>query len=83
MHQQPETASEEFYPIGTIDVWNLHSVRWPVLRAFCRKYVEQLELRQYERELLATRRWRAVRCVPHPDGSAHIFNVYGLTAPGE
>jgi hypothetical protein len=70
--------------IGTVDVWKLRHFRWPFMRALCRQYVERRELQHYEHELLATRRWTVVRCVPHPGErgapSAHIFDVYGVPA---
>jgi hypothetical protein len=68
--------------IGTVDTWELRHLRWPFLRALCRPYVELHELQQYERELLASRQWSLVRCVPRPDGegapSSHVFDVYGV-----
>ena len=68
--------------IGTVDVWELSHVRWPVMRALCRRYVELHELRQYQRHLLATQRWALVRCVPHRGergiASTHVFDVYGV-----
>jgi hypothetical protein len=84
MQQQLGTSNEEF--IATIDLWNLGQVRWPVLRALCRTYVEQRELRQFEHQLLATRRWNMVRCIPQTDpasadgAAAHVFNVYGIAS---
>jgi hypothetical protein len=82
MQDAPNPTNEQF--IGTIDLWTLGTVRWPILRAFCRGYVEQRELRQYERQLLATRRWSMVRCVPLVDQAAdtvpHIFDIYGVVA---
>lgn len=74
-----DQAAEQF--IGTVDVWTLRQLRWPLMRMLCRAYVEQRELRQYQRRLLATRRWRMLRCVPRADSgdasSAHVFNIYG------
>jgi hypothetical protein len=73
---------EEF--IGTVDTWDLRHFRWPFMRALCRRYVELCELQHYEDQLLASRRWSVVRCVPQPDGggqtSSHIFNVYGVAS---
>ena len=69
---------EEF--IGTIDVWQLRKLRWPVLRALCRRYVETRELREYERQLLATNRWTRVRCEPAALEPAHVFNFYGVAS---
>ncbi len=70
--------------IATVDVWELRHLHWPFMRALCRSYVEQRELRHYERGLLATHRWSIVRCIPHRDAagavSSHVFDVYGVTA---
>jgi hypothetical protein len=73
------TPGEEF--IGTVDVGQLRFIRWPVLRELCRRYVESRELREYERQLLATGRWRRVRCEPRRDAEdGHVFNIYGVAA---
>jgi hypothetical protein len=80
MREEVRAPREEF--IETVDVWSLRQIRWPVMRALCRRYVEERELRLYERDLLATRRWSVVRCVPQPSASgdcpAHLFDVYGI-----
>jgi hypothetical protein len=69
--------------IGTVDVWELRSgIRWMIMRALARHFVEEVELGRYMRGLLATRRWSVVRVVPHinPQGlpSTHVFDVYGV-----
>jgi hypothetical protein len=72
-------AGEEF--IGTVDVWALRQLRWPLMRAMARRFVETRELCRYERTLLSSGRWSMVRCTPHPSelGSAsHLFDVYGV-----
>jgi hypothetical protein len=71
--------------IGTVDVWELKSgIRWMIMRAFARRFVEEVELGRYMRELLKTRQWSVVRVVPHinPQGlpSTHVFDVYGVPA---
>jgi hypothetical protein len=67
--------------IETVDVWALRSLRWPVMRVLSRHFVEELELRRYERGLLATGRWTLVRVSPHRGdagvASTHVFDVYG------
>lgn len=77
-------AREEF--IGTVDTWELRDLRWPLMRALCRRYVEQSELRRYELRLLTTSRWARVRCVPRLGeggvASTHVFDVYGIQNEG-
>jgi hypothetical protein len=71
-------VDEEF--IGTIDVWQLRQLRWPVLRMLARHYVEERELGRYVRDLLKSKRWNAVRVVPHPEPHGehpHVFDLYG------
>jgi hypothetical protein len=67
--------------IGTVDLWSLHQLRWPVMRVFARHFVETQELCRYERDLLSTGRWASVRFSPHAsergDLSSHVFDVYG------
>jgi hypothetical protein len=68
--------------IGTIDVWTLRQLRWPLLRVFARHFVETRELCRYERDLLSTGHWASVRVSPHAGAvgatSSHIFDVYGV-----
>jgi hypothetical protein len=71
--------------IGTVDVWELRSgIRWMIMRAIARHFVEEMELGRYMRGLLATRRWSMVRVVPHKSEqgvpSTHVFDVYGVPA---
>ena len=74
---------EEF--IGTIDVWALRHVRWPLMNMLARKFVDTRELCAYERDLLASGRWAVVRTEPHIGdagaASTHLFDVYGVPAP--
>ena len=69
--------------IDMVDSWQLgRRARWPILRVFARRFVEEIELGRYVRELLATRRWTVVRVVPHvEDGgraSTHVFDIFGV-----
>lgn len=77
--EEERKIPDEF--IETIDVWALRSLRWPVMRVLSRHFVEERELRRYERGLLATGRWTLVRVAPHQSdagtASTHIFDVYG------
>ena len=74
------SVADEMY-IGSVDVWELHEFRWPIVRLCARRAVDRLELRRYMRDLLSTRRWDRVRAVPHreADGrpSEHIYDVFG------
>ena len=77
--EEERKIPDEF--IETIDVWALRSLRWPVMRVLSRHFVEERELRRYERGLLATGRWTLVRVAPHQSdagtASTHIFDVFG------
>ena len=69
--------------IGTVDVAELRGgVRWMLMRALSRRFVEEMELGRYLRGLLATGRWSVVRVVPHMtergQPSTHVFDVYGV-----
>ena len=79
MIEEERKIADEF--IETIDVWALRSLRWPVMRVLSQHFVEKLELRRYERGLLATGRWTLVRVSPHWSdagvASTHVFDVYG------
>ena len=70
---------EEF--LGTVDVREHRQVHWPIIGVFARRFVDQLELRQYKRQLLATGRWKVIRAVPQrkPSGdlSTHVFDLFG------
>jgi len=82
MMSRPQVP-EEF--IGTIDVWALRHVRWPLMNMLARKFVDTRELCAYERDLLASGRWAVVRTEPHigdaGTASTHLFDVYGVPAP--
>jgi hypothetical protein len=77
---QVSSSGEQF--IGTVDVWELHQLRWPFLRVLARHFVETQELSHYERDLLTSGRWSRVRCSPHAGeaglASTHLFDVYGM-----
>jgi hypothetical protein len=79
--QAVPTAQEEL--IATVDLHELRLFRWPLIRLFFPRFVEDLELGRYVKGLLATRRWLAIRVVPHragPRSSEHVFDVYGSRA---
>jgi hypothetical protein len=67
--------------IGTVDVWQLHHFKAPILRIVARRAIDRLELNHYLDELLATHRWDVVRAVPrvedggHP--SEHVYDLFG------
>jgi hypothetical protein len=66
--------------IGTVDVWQLRQMRWPIMRFLARSFVERLELERYMRQLLADQHWSSVRAEPHLDAAAprpHVYEVYG------
>ena len=74
------TQPREEELIGIVDTWQLRQLRWPILRFFARRFVEQRELDHYVNALLATGRWSRVHTTPSPAGTAsspHIFEVYG------
>jgi hypothetical protein len=68
---------EEF--IATVDVRQLHALRWPIMRALAPHFVEASELRHYLEDALHTGRWTCVRAVPsrRPDDAGHVFDVFG------
>jgi hypothetical protein len=71
--------------IASIDVTQLHAIRWWFLQLFAPRYVEDMELGCYVRELLATREWSMVRVTPHADTlgtpSMRVYDVYGTRVP--
>jgi hypothetical protein len=68
----------------TVDVNDLRAVRAPMLRALFPRFVERLELRRHERDLLAEGRWARVVVVPQLDrdgrDSRHLFDIFGEPA---
>jgi hypothetical protein len=82
MMSSPKVA-EEF--IGTVDVWALRHLRWPLMNMLARRFVDSRELCVYERDLLASGHWAMVRTQPHLSDagapSTHVFDVYGVPAP--
>jgi hypothetical protein len=81
MTVQTQTSSREQL-VTTIDVRELHAIRWGIMRQMFPKFVEEIELGRYLRELLTSGHYGAVRVEPHqgPDGrpSTHIFDVFRL-----
>ena len=67
--------------IGSVDVWELHQFKWPIVRLFARRAVDHLELTRHMRNLLSTQRWDRVRAIPHreADGrrSEHVYDIFG------
>jgi hypothetical protein len=67
--------------IGSVDVWQLHRFKWPLVRVLARRAVDHLELTRYLRDLLSTQRWDTVRAIPHleADGhpSEHVYDIFG------
>jgi len=82
LNMEDPKMEEEF--IETVDVWELHTMRWPFLRALFPEFVSKRELVAYERRLLATARWSVIRAAPKPSTSigpaGHIYDVYGTPA---
>jgi hypothetical protein len=71
-------SDEQF--IAHVDTTLLHHLRLPILGILARHYVEQLELRYFLDELLATGTWFSVRAVPNrsrADDAPSEFDVFG------
>jgi hypothetical protein len=70
--------------IGTVDIGQLHEIRWPIMRLLAGRYLEEVEMGRYMRTLLGTRHWAVVRMVPHKTlhgaPSTQVFDVYGVPA---
>ena len=81
MNVQTQTLTSKEL-VTTIDVRELHGIRWGIMRQMFPKFVEEVELGRYLRELLTTSHCGAVHVQPHqgPDGrpSTHIFDVVRL-----
>jgi hypothetical protein len=74
------TRGDQEQFIGTVDVWQLRQMRWPIMRFLAPSFVERLELERYMRQLLLSHHWSSVRAEPHLDAAAarpHVFEVYG------
>ncbi len=71
-------------PLATVDVRDLSTVRWGLLRQMFPAFVEELELGRYLRQLLSHGENQAVAIEPHrePSGrpSTHVFDIYALEA---
>lgn len=67
--------------LATVDVRQLRTLRWGLLRELFPAFVEEIELGRYLRQLLARRENSAVAIEPHRDASGqlstHVFDVYG------
>ena len=75
------TRGEQEQFIGTVDVWQLRQMRWPIMRFLAPRFVERLELERYMGQLLASHHWSSVRAEPHLDPAVarpHVYEVYGL-----
>jgi hypothetical protein len=70
---------EEF--IATVDVRQLHALRWPIMRALAPHFVEASELRHYLESTLSSGRWTCVRAVPsrRSEAAGHVFDVFGTS----
>ena len=79
MTDQVSTADEL---VETIDVRDLHSIRWGFMRTMFPRFVDDIELGRFLRTILATGHYSAVRVEPcrGSDGkpSTHVFDVYRL-----
>jgi hypothetical protein len=68
--------------VATIDVRELHGIRWGMMRQLFPKFVEEVELGRYLRELLTSGQYGAVRVERHRNStgqlSTHTFDVYRL-----
>jgi hypothetical protein len=53
MNVQTETSTSEEL-VTTIDVRELHGIRWGIMRQMFPKFVEEVELGRYLRELLTS-----------------------------
>jgi len=61
--------------IGTVDIGQLHEIRWPFMRLLAGRYVEEMEMGRYMRTLLTTRRSTLQGAL-----STRVFDVYGVPA---
>ena len=70
--------------LATVDVRELHSIRWGPIAQLFPSFVEEIELGRYLKRLLVRNDNSAVTIEPHrtQDGlpSSHVFDVYGLEA---
>jgi hypothetical protein len=83
MSSKAESISRDRY-LGQVDVRDLSHYQWPIIRAVAGRFVDRLELRQHQRQLLKSGRWKAIRAEPHRDEagqlSPHVFDLYGSNA---
>jgi hypothetical protein len=66
--------------LATVDVRELHTVRWGLMRWLAPKFVEEVELGRYLKTLLSGAENQAVAIEPHRDSSGrastHVFDVF-------
>jgi len=66
--------------LGTVDVRELHSLRWGLMRQLFPTFVEEIELGRYLKRILEGSENRAVVIEPHRElngrESTHVFDVY-------
>jgi hypothetical protein len=75
--ENPVVGADEVV-IGEVPLSQVRGrVRWPLMRMMAPRFVEQVELQRYVRELLRSGRWSRVRVAPHPR-SVHVYDVYGV-----
>ena len=81
MRAETQTSNDEEL-IATIDAHELHGIRWGMMRQMFPKFVEEIELGRYLRELLTSGHYGVVRVSRHRDSggqlSTHAFDVYRL-----
>jgi hypothetical protein len=74
-----ETATLTSDVLATIDVRELNTLRWGILRAMFPSFADEVELGRFVRTLLGTHPTQAVRIERHrlPDGqcSTHVFDI--------
>lgn len=66
--------------LATVDVRELHTLRWGPIRQLFPTFVEEIELARYLKRLLAGSENRAAAIEPHRGSngrqSTHVFDVY-------
>jgi len=78
----PSTSRDEY--LGQVDVRHLSHYKWPIMRAVASRFVDRLELRHHQRQLLSSGKWRVIRAEPHRDeagiASMDVFDLYASPA---
>jgi hypothetical protein len=66
--------------LATVDVRELHSLNWGIMRLMFRSFAEEIELGRYLRTLLSGSENHLVAIEPHRDSdgrlSTHVFDVF-------